>query len=71
MNSLLNNLDKRPFQVYTIEHGIERFKVAVPLAEVRAFEKAFAEAIDDGNDSKTDLLEVLKLFGGKLKTVEA
>ena len=67
---LLNELDKKPFQAYTLEHGIERIKVKVPLASSRAFEAAFEKAISAGA-SKQELLELLTEHGGAIRTVKS
>lgn len=66
MSKFLNSLDKKPYQTYAVEHGIERFKISVPLAEAKSFEAAFAQAIKDGDASKDSLLKVVSSFNGKL-----
>ena len=65
--SLIGSLDKKPYQAYTIEHGIERIHVQIPLKEARAFETAFAEATADGNDSKASLLQIVESHGGSIR----
>ena len=70
MTSLLNNIGKLPYQEYTIEHGVERIKIRVPLKEARNFEAAFAEAVSN-DDSKEGLLKVLANHGGTVRTQKA
>lgn len=65
---LLNDLDKKPYQLYTIEHGIERIRIKVPLKEAAAFEAAFAEAIDLRNTSTANLLSLVNKFSGTLRS---
>jgi hypothetical protein len=67
MTSLLNMLDKKPFQAFTIEHGIERIKIKIPLKEVRTFEKTFALAIAEGADTKNELLQLVHACGGSVR----
>ena len=67
MTSLLNNINKKPFQAFTIEHGIERIKIQIPLKEVRAFEKTFAMALAEGIVSKTELLRIVQACGGSIR----
>lgn len=65
MTKLLNQLGAAPktaLQTYTIEHGIERIKVAVPLKEVKLFEERFARL---ENRSKAAVLELVDSHGGK------
>lgn len=66
MTRLLTNLEKKPYQAYTIEHGMERISIQIPLKEARGFEAAFAEAAKNGA-SKDELLKVMNSFGGNLR----
>lgn len=70
MTSLLNNIGKLPYQEYTIEHGVERIKIRVPLKEARSFEIAFDAAVSK-NVSKEGLLNVLANHGGSVRTQKA
>lgn len=65
--SLLENVDKKPYQAYTIEHGIERIQIRIPLKEVRAFEAAFAESTSNGDDHKDTLLALVEAYGGSIR----
>lgn len=65
MGKLLSSFDqpaKKPFQLYTIEHGIERLSVKVPLKEAASFEKRFAQS----DKSKTTITELLASLGGSI-----
>lgn len=68
MKSLLNELDatagKTAYQSYTIQHGIERIKVLVPLKNVQVFEAEFNATTDK---SKNALLEVVTRHSGKIR----
>lgn len=64
--SLLQNIDKKPFQAYTIEHGIERIFVKVPLKESKSFETEFAEALSAGKDSKENIMAIVNKHNGSL-----
>ena len=68
--SLIGSLDKKPYQAYTIEHGIERIHVQIPLKEARAFETAFAESTAEGIDSKSALLDIVQAFGGSIRKMK-
>lgn len=61
---LLDNIEKRPYQGYTIEHGIERIHIKVPLSNAREFETAIAEAIADGTPSRAVLLDIVAAHDG-------
>jgi hypothetical protein len=63
LTDLNANAGKVPFQTYTIQHGIERVKVAVPFAHRSAFEAAFGGA---QTTDKAHLLEIVEKHGGKL-----
>lgn len=65
--SLLGNIDKKPYQAYTIEHGIERIQVKIPLKEASAFEAAFAAALC-ADISKTRLMAIVEEHGGSVRT---
>lgn len=61
--SLLNNLDKKPYQGYRISHGIEVFRVGIPLQEARNFEAEFAGAQAAGKN-KESLMAIVSRHGG-------
>jgi len=65
LNQVAAGKTKTAFQTYTIQHGIERIPVQVPLAEAAAFEQKFAALADK---SKANLLELLQSVGGKVRT---
>jgi len=65
--SLLGNIDKKPYQAYTIEHGIERIQIKIPLKEASAFETAFAEALR-AEVTKATLLSIVEAHGGSVRT---
>ena len=65
MGKLLTSFDqpaKKPFQLYTIEHGIERLTVKVPLKEAAVFEQRFNQS----DKSKNTITELLKSLGGSM-----
>lgn len=68
MKSLLNDLEanagKTAYQSYTIQHGIEKIAVLVPLKQAKVFEQDFAATKDK---SKEALLEVVTRHSGKIK----
>lgn len=67
MKSLLTDLnavgDKTAYQSYTLQHGIEKMAVLVPLRNAKVFEEAFAKA----DRSKSALLDVIAQHSGKIK----
>lgn len=67
MTKLLNNLDKKPFQCYTLEHGIEKIKIQIPLKEALNFENDFYTFIKEGSTSKKDLMEMVNSHGGFIR----
>jgi hypothetical protein len=67
---LLDNIEKHPYQGYTLEHGIERIRVKVPLRSSRAFEAAIAEAIAEGAPTKSTLLEIVANHGGSQRSAK-
>lgn len=58
---------KVAYQAYTIEHGIERIMLKVPLQESKAFEREFYEALESGKSSKTALMKIATKHGGSLR----
>lgn len=68
MKSLLTDLDtyagKTAYQTYTMQHGIEKLTILIPLKNSAVFENEFA-AISD--KSKSSLLEVVARHAGKVK----
>ena len=68
MKSLLNELEanagKIAYQTYTIEHGIEKIKVLVPLKNASLFEADFHATTDRTKDA---LLEVVTRHAGKIR----
>ena len=65
MGKLLSSFDQpatKPSQLYTIEHGIERLSVKVPLKEAAAFELQFAQS----DKSKASLASLLASLGGSI-----
>jgi hypothetical protein len=69
MKKLLSDLaaEKTAYQAYSIEHGIERIKIQIPLKEARSFEVAFNASIADGSDSKANLLAIVSAHGGSVR----
>ena len=65
MKSLLNDLSanagKTAYQTYTIEHGIERISVKVPLKNAKMFEQEFSDA---QTTNKEALMEIVKRYNG-------
>lgn len=64
MSTLLSALaepQKKPFQLYIVEHGIERLTVKIPLHQVAAFEKS-ASGIKD----KQSIMSIVAGLGGKV-----
>lgn len=68
--SLLGSIDKKPYQAYVIEHGIERVHIQIPLKEARAFEASFAESISNGDDTKNTLLSIVSEHGGSIRAAK-
>lgn len=68
MASLINQLDKSvgktAFQIYTIEHGIDRISVQVPLKQVPLFEQKFLELQDK---RKSTIISLVVEVGGKVR----
>jgi len=66
MSKLLPGLDanKKPFQTYTIQHGIEHITILVPLKEVAVFESRFAAL---ATKQKSTILALVESVGGKMK----
>ncbi len=67
MSKLLNDLStgaKAAFQSYTLEHGIERLQVMVPLKQAPTFEKRFSEL---NTKSKAAVMQLIESCGGKVK----
>lgn len=66
--SLLNNVasleKKTAYQTYTIQHGIERIKVAVPLSSAPLFEEDFKNSSDK---NKSTILLLVEKYKGKVK----
>lgn len=68
MSKLLNDLSaagtKIPYQVYTLEHGIERIELRVPLKQVPLFEQEFSALT---TKSKASITQLVIKVGGKVK----
>lgn len=58
---------KVAYQAYSIEHGIERIMLKVPLRESKAFEREFNEALEAGKSTKASLLKIATKHGGSLR----
>lgn len=67
MTKLLTSLDKKPFQCYTLEHGIEKIKIQVPLKEALNFENAFSKFLKEETTSKTELLALVNRHDGFIR----
>ena len=65
--TLLTNIEKKPFQAYTVQHGIERIQIQIPLQNAKEFEAKFAAALDEGKDSKADLLRIMSEQNGSIR----
>jgi hypothetical protein len=70
MGTLLNSLQstKTAYQSFTIEHGIERIKVQIPLKFAKIFEEKFAVSVSKDNASKEQLLKIVSECGGKIRS---
>jgi len=62
--SLDDAVGKTAYQVYTIEHGIERIAVQVPLRNAREFEADFGTA---GTTDRAAILKMVAEHGGKVR----
>ena len=64
MATLLSDLEqaKKPFQVYTLEHGIERLTLLLPLKEAASFEQEFEKS----DRSKETILELVVRHSGRV-----
>ncbi len=69
MSKLLDQLDKKPFQAYTIQHGIERVRIQIPLEQTKVFEDKFA-ALSSTSASLSTLLELVAACNGKTRKVK-
>ncbi len=69
MSKLLNQLDKKPFQAYTIQHGIERVRIQIPLEQTKVFEDKFA-VLSSTSASLSTLLELVAACNGKTRKVK-
>lgn len=58
---------KIAYQAYTIEHGIERIMLKIPLQESKAFEREFYEALEAGKTNKAALMKIATKHGGSLR----
>jgi hypothetical protein len=69
MSKLMDDITagKVAYQAYTIEHGIERILLKIPLQESKAFERDFHEALEAGKSSKTALMKIATKHGGSLR----
>lgn len=61
--SILGSVDKIAYQTYTVELGIERLKIQVPLKTAKVFESEFQKAISL-DKPKEDLLTIINKHGG-------
>ncbi len=68
MSKLITQLeatkDKKAYQTYTIEHGIEHIQVLVPVKQVSLFEEQFANL---KSKQKTNIIDLVKQVGGKIR----
>lgn len=69
MSKLMSDVSsgKVAYQAYTIEHGIERIMLKVPLQESKAFEREFHEALESGKSGKAALMKIATKHGGSLR----
>lgn len=66
MSKLLQDLEKPKtvaLQSYTVEHGIEKFRIAVPLSEASMFEEKFQNL---QTKTKAAITELVKASGGRI-----
>ncbi len=66
MTKLLDQLDKKPFQAYTIQHGIERVRVQIPLKSASVFEAEF-QALQQKSAPMKALLKLVEDCGGQIR----
>lgn len=64
LNDLQTNAGKTAYQSYTIQHGIEKMTVLVPLKQAKVFEQEFAASTVKTKDA---LLEIVTRHSGKIK----
>ena len=67
MSKLLKSLEqpaKIALQTYTLEHGIERLSVAIPLVKVPEFERRFAALTER---TKPNVIQLVESVGGKIR----
>jgi hypothetical protein len=55
--------NKIAYQVYNIDHGIEHFKIKIPLILSADFESEIKSYLNIGND-KAALLRIISRFNG-------
>lgn len=70
MSKLLDKVTsgKVPFQAYMIEHGIERIRIQIPLANAQKFETAIREAVESGMNSKDGIIKIMIAHKGKVRS---
>lgn len=57
--SLLGAEPKRAFQLYVLEHGIERFQIKIPVKAAMLFEEKFASLTSRSVGEIRDLVKTL------------
>lgn len=66
MKSLMSQINepvtRKPFQQYTVSHGIEHFEVLIPLHNCKVFEEDFSKL---DQPSKTQITQLAITHGGK------
>lgn len=65
--NILNNIEKKPYQRYTIKHGIEEIQIQIPLRNVQVFEADFAAAVKSGVDDKDSFIRLMNSYGGNIR----
>lgn len=68
MSRLIDQLEKlegrQPYQSYTVQHGIERLQLLIPLHQSKIFEEEFNLLSDK---RKKTILELVHRLGGKAR----
>ena len=69
MTKLINDVvdGKKAWQAFTIEHGIEKIKIQVPLENAKEFAQAFYRSINKGETDKATLFKIMNSYGGNIR----
>jgi hypothetical protein len=64
LTQIATSKPKVAFQAYTLQHGIEKLSIVVPLAAAATFEQRFNALTDR---SKSSIISLIESVNGKVK----